>query len=184
MRCAIHLVAVEPAGHNSITILIIYSISFQKSGKQVVIGAPMTISQELITTFNIKTVVRPKPMISTRSIINELGADDNLYEVCARRALISFCVQKVQCELVLMLSSSFHEPQTANLHLKLINISLCVQVPRSLGILKDIPYTSEVTTATLVARILADKDAYEERNRRKTAAEDMYTNSKTFVDEI
>lgn len=61
---------------------------------------------------------------------------------------------------------------------------LCVQIPRSLGILKDIPYTSEVTTSTLVARILADKDAYEERNRRKIAAEDVYTNSKTFVDEI
>ncbi|GLT41682.1 hypothetical protein SLA2020_157260 [Shorea laevis] len=54
-------------------------------------------------------------------------------------------------------------------------------VPISMGIFKVLESPLDITTTTIIRRIVANHEAYEKRNERKSASEKKYYEAKTYV---
>ncbi|XP_059645668.1 ethanolamine-phosphate cytidylyltransferase-like [Cornus florida] len=95
---------------------------------EVIIGCPLEISKDMITTFNISLVV------------HGTVAEDN-----------------------------FQENQTP------------YDVPISMGIFKLLESPLDITTTTIIRRIVSNHEAYQKRNERKSESERRYYEDKAFV---
>ncbi|XP_031486350.1 ethanolamine-phosphate cytidylyltransferase [Nymphaea colorata] len=54
-------------------------------------------------------------------------------------------------------------------------------VPTSMGIFKELESTLDITTTTIIKRIVANHEAYQKRNEKKSESEKRYYEGKTFV---
>lgn len=54
-------------------------------------------------------------------------------------------------------------------------------VPISMGIFKVIESPLDITTSTIIRRIVANHEAYQKRNEKKSESERKYYEAKTFV---
>ncbi|KAL1543642.1 Ethanolamine-phosphate cytidylyltransferase [Salvia divinorum] len=97
---------------------------------EVIIGAPMEVSKDMITTFNISLVVHGSV------------AEDNDFQ-----------------------------KEKENPY----------EIPNSMGILKLLESPLEITTSTIIKRIVSNHDAYQKRNERKAESERRYYEEKAFV---
>ncbi|KAL0048723.1 hypothetical protein WJX82_009569 [Trebouxia sp. C0006] len=102
---------------------------------EVIIGAPLEMSEDLMTTFNISLVVR--------GTISETSLD--------RKA-----------------ESSSQQRYSA---------------PKASNMFRQLESPSDMTTATIINRIFANRKAYEDRNAKKVASEKKYYKSKQHVTE-
>ena len=93
----------------------------------VIFGAPLTVTKDLITSFNIKIVA------------------------CGQQ-----CVK----------AHNFYD------------------VPKEMGIFKEIGSPSKLTTEVIVDRILQQRMAFESKFKKKAAAEERYNKEKGFVEEM
>lgn len=101
---------------------------------EVILGAPMEISSDLINTFNISLVVR-----GSRSETSHLSAPDPIRYSRAQE----------------------------------------------LGIFRVLPSPSDMTTSSIIRRIVDNRRQYEERNAKKVKSEEAYyQEAKTYVSEI
>ncbi|BDA47157.1 Ethanolamine-phosphate cytidylyltransferase [Coccomyxa sp. Obi] len=100
---------------------------------EVIIGAPLVVTEDLLTTFNISLVVR--------GTVSETGASDNAEH--ARYA-----------------------------------------VPKERGIMRTLQSPRDITTATIIHRIVTNRAAYEARNAKKNKSEAAYYQSKQHVTEM
>ncbi|KAM7263448.1 hypothetical protein ACFE04_001131 [Oxalis oulophora] len=97
---------------------------------EVIIGAPLTVSKDMLTTFNISLVVH-----GTVAENDDFKKEDgNPYAV-----------------------------------------------PRSLGIFKVLDSPLDITTTTIIRRIVANHEAYQKRHEKKSQSEKRYYEDKTFV---
>ncbi|KAL1539500.1 Ethanolamine-phosphate cytidylyltransferase [Salvia divinorum] len=96
---------------------------------EVIIGAPMEVSKDMITTFNISLVVH-----GSVSEDNDFQKKENPYDV-----------------------------------------------PNAMGIFKLLESSLEITTSTIIKRIVSNHDAYQKRNERKVESERRYYEEKAFV---
>ncbi|XP_057786249.1 ethanolamine-phosphate cytidylyltransferase-like [Salvia miltiorrhiza] len=97
---------------------------------EVIIGAPMEVSKDMVTTFNISLVVHGSV------------SEDNDYQ-----------------------------KEKENPY----------EVPISMGIFKLLESPLEITTSTIIKRIVSNHDAYQKRNERKAESERRYYEEKAFV---
>jgi len=58
------------------------------------------------------------------------------------------------------------------------------EYPKRVGMYAKLPSPSKMTTSEIIKRIVANRKAYEERNRKKVASEAKYHNQKEFVAEM
>ncbi|GKV04259.1 hypothetical protein SLEP1_g16439 [Rubroshorea leprosula] len=54
-------------------------------------------------------------------------------------------------------------------------------IPISMGIFKVLESPLDITTTTIIRRIVANHEAYEKRNEKKSASEKKYYEAKTYV---
>ncbi|XP_021912163.1 ethanolamine-phosphate cytidylyltransferase-like [Carica papaya] len=54
-------------------------------------------------------------------------------------------------------------------------------VPLSMGIFKVLESPLDITTSTIIRRIVSNHEAYQKRNEKKVASEKRYYEGKTFV---
>ncbi|KAH7288475.1 hypothetical protein KP509_31G027600 [Ceratopteris richardii] len=97
---------------------------------EVIIGAPWTITKDMITTFNISLVVHGT-VAENSDLLNE---EDDPYKAA-----------------------------------------------KELGIFKLIESPMDITTTTIIKRIVANHEAYKKRNEKKTESEKKYYEGKTYV---
>lgn len=102
---------------------------------EVIIGAPLEISEDLVTTFNISLVVR--------GTISETSVDPKEQQAKEER----------------------------------------YKAPKDANIFRHLESPSDMTTSTIINRILANKKAYEDRNAKKVASEQKYYKSKQRIQE-
>ncbi|KAL3160740.1 hypothetical protein ABBQ32_010650 [Trebouxia sp. C0010 RCD-2024] len=102
---------------------------------EAIIGAPLEISEDLITTFNISLVVR--------GTVSETSADQ-------------------------------HDKDSKDLRYR---------TPKANNMFRQLQSPSDMTTATIISRIFANRKAYEDRNAKKVASEQKYYKSKQHVTE-
>ncbi|CAN6468478.1 unnamed protein product [Victoria cruziana] len=55
-------------------------------------------------------------------------------------------------------------------------------IPMSMGIFKELESPLDITTTTIIKRIVANHEAYQKRNDKKSESEKRYYEGKTFVD--
>ncbi|KAJ6331398.1 hypothetical protein OIU76_009886 [Salix suchowensis] len=97
---------------------------------EVIIGAPWEISKDMITTFNISSVVH-----------GSIAENDDFQEEC-------------------------DNPYA---------------VPISMGIFKVLDSPLDITTTTIIRRIVSNHEAYQKRNQKKGESEKRYYEDKTYV---
>lgn len=72
-----------------------------------------------------------------------------------------------------------------SLHTRVPGEPDCYALPKRMGIFQEIPSDSPMTTTEIVTRIVANREAYEERNRKKNKSEaKYYGEAKAYVAEL
>ncbi len=144
---------------------------------QVIIGAPVVISDDLLRTFNIRLVVRG-------SVTETRDASSGETERCVCRAARGRSRQKGR-QFVAACCGLQARP-LPEFRLLLGNYTACrYALPQERGIYRRLPSPSLTTTRSIVQRIVDNRAAFEARNAKKVASEAAYYSaSKDYVKEV
>lgn len=152
-------------------------------GRQVIIGAPTVVGDDLLRTFGIRLVVRG-------SVAETAGRGGDDMARCAREARagrlarcsgaaapVPAAGRRVRVSLKRRPSLPAARAQTLLQH--------SYALPRERGMFRQLASPSDTTTRSIITRILDNRAAFEARNAKKVASEAAYySDSKGYVKEV